>query len=75
LTLVFGLFGLIGAILGLVGKKIGAILMLIFGILASVFMFINIPNGPILQPLSGAFLFIDPFLLLLGGILGLALKE
>lgn len=75
LTLVYGLLGLIGAILGLVGKKIGVFLMLIFGILACVTMFITIPNGTVMQPLSGAGFFVDPFLLLLGGILGLALKE
>lgn len=80
MTLVWGIFGLVGAILAMQGKKIGVWLMLVFGIIASVGLFIPIATYSILTiqfsiNLNGSFLFVDPFLLLLGGILGLTLKE
>ena len=79
LTLLWGLIGLIGAILGLVGKKIGVFLMLIFGIIATVGMFIPIGSYTILITfpinMNSSLFYVDPILLLLGGILGLALKE
>ena len=79
LTLVFALVGLIGAILGLMDKKIGVYLMLIFGLVATVGMFIPIGSltiGYMTFPvtMNGALLFVDPILILLGGILGLFLK-
>ena len=80
LTVVWALIGLIGAILALTGKKIGAILMLIFGLIATVGMFIPIGSmtiGFVTIPVTMNYnmFFVDPILLLLGGILGLALKE
>ena len=48
LTLVWGLLGLIGAILAFLGKKIGVYLMLIFGLIATVGMFIPIGTYTIL---------------------------
>lgn len=80
LTVIFALVALIGAILGLLGKKIGVILMLIFGIITTVGMFVPIGTitiGFTTIPVSMNYnmFFIDPILILLGGILGLALKE
>ena len=61
-------------------KKIGAILLLIGGILAVVGMFIPIGTITISYfslpvTLVYSFLFVDPFLMLIGGILALALHE
>ena len=79
LTIVLGLLGLIGAILAFVGKKIGVYLMLIFGIVATVGMFVPIGNISIIIPfpvtLSASLFIVDPILLLLGGIFGLILKQ
>ena len=80
LTLVWGLLGLIGAILAFLGKKIGVYLMLIFGLIATVGMFIPIGTYTILLVsipvnMNTSMFFVDPILLMLGGILGLALKE
>ncbi|MFX0026374.1 MAG: hypothetical protein ACFE8M_08150 [Candidatus Hermodarchaeota archaeon] len=83
LTLVFALLGLIGAIIGFLGKRIGAILMLIGGIVAVVGLFIPIgavdlssyiPGMVIPIPLTYSMFWVDPFIILVGGILGLVLK-
>ncbi len=79
-TVIFALLGLIGAILAITGKKIGAILLLIGGIAAVVGLFIpvgTITIGFFSLPVTlvYSFLFVDPFLMLIGGILALALKE
>jgi len=79
LTLVWGLLGLLGAILAFTGRKIGVYLMLIFGLLATAGMFIPIGSYtilllPIPVNMNSSLFFVDPVLLLLGGILGLALK-
>ncbi len=80
MTLLWGLLGLLGAIFAMKDKKWGVYLMLVFGIISVVGMFIPIATYTILSiplsiPLNGSFLFVDPFLLLVGGILGLVLKE
>jgi hypothetical protein len=79
ITIVLGLLGLIGAILAFVGKKIGVYMMLIFGIVATVGMFVPIGNLSIIIPipvtLSASLFIVDPILLLLGGIFGLILKQ
>ncbi len=80
LTLVWSLLGLIGAILSLMGKKIGGFLMLICGSIATIGMFIPIGTYTILSVeytvfLNSHFLFVDPILLLLGGVLGLVFRE
>ena len=73
-TVVFGVLGLIGAILGLLGKRIGVFLMLICGIIAAVGMFIPIGTYVIFNTytvsLNSHLYFVDPILILLGGILG-----
>jgi hypothetical protein len=80
LTLVWSLLGLIGAILSLMGKKFGGFLMLICGTIATIGMFIPIGTYTILSVeytvfLNSHFLFVDPILLLLGGVLGLVFRE
>lgn len=80
LTLLWGLFGLIGALLGLVGKRFGVYLMLIFGIIATVGMFVQIGNyaiagAPYTVFLNSHLFFVDPILLLAGGLIGLFLKD
>lgn len=79
MTLLFGIVGLIGAILAMVGKKIGVYLMLVMGIIAVVGLFIPIGSYTLIFllvniTLNSSLFFVDPFLLLVGGILGLALK-
>ncbi|MFW9950496.1 MAG: hypothetical protein ACFFKA_10280 [Candidatus Thorarchaeota archaeon] len=80
ITLILALIGLIGAIMGFLGKKLGAWLMLIAGIVAVVGLFVPLATinlgvyGSILVPLTYSMFYADPFLLLLGGILGLAIK-
>lgn len=80
LTLVWGLLGLVGAILAFTGKKMGVYLMLIAGGIATVGMFIPIGTYTITfvtiaVNMNSSMFFVDPILLLLGGILGLALKD
>ena len=79
MTLTWGILGLLGAIFAMQGKKFGVYLMLVIGIISVVGMFIPIATYtlilPFSIPLNGSFLFVDPFLLLVGGILGLTLKE
>ena len=79
LTLLWGVLGIIGGILALMGKKFGSILALIGGILGIAGMFIPLGTITIVIPvpvsISGSFLFVDAALMLIGGILGLALKE
>lgn len=80
LTLILGLLGLIGALIGFLGKRIGVYLMLISGIIASIGMFIPIGTYEFLSLEYTVFFnsylfFVDPFLILLGGILGLIFKD
>ena len=79
MTLTWGILVLLGAIFAMQGKKFGVYLMLVIGIISVVGMFIPIATYtlilPFSIPLNGSFLFVDPFLLLVGGILGLTLKE
>jgi len=78
MTLLWGILGLVGAILAITGKKIGVYLMLVFGIISVVGLFLPIGTYTLLIPinitLNGSFILVDPFLLLVGGILGLTLK-
>ncbi len=81
LTLIFGLIGVVGAIIGLAGKKVGSIILLGGAILAVVGTFITIAPAKILTigmsqltfpaiTLSSSFLMADPYLMLIGGIIG-----
>jgi hypothetical protein len=80
IVIVLALVGLIGAILALTGKRVGAFLLLIAGIVAVVGIFI--PLGTITigfisipVPMTYSMFFVDPFIMLIGGILALVLKE
>ncbi|MFO8018806.1 MAG: zinc-ribbon domain-containing protein [Promethearchaeia archaeon] len=78
MTLFWGILALVGSIMITKGEKSGNIVLLITGILAVVGMFIiigswTIPDyGSITFSLSGSLFFVDPFLILLGGIIGMA---
>lgn len=73
-TVVLGVLGIIGAILSLLDKRNGVFLMLICGIIATVGMFIPIGTYTIFETytvfLNTPLYFVDPFILLAGGILG-----
>jgi len=78
-TALWGLLGIIGAILGFKGKKIGGILAILGGILGIIGMIVPIGTITIVLSvpvsLSSSFVFVEPSLMLIGGILGLILKE
>ncbi|MGV9170945.1 MAG: hypothetical protein ACOC4M_16940 [Promethearchaeia archaeon] len=77
-TLLCGIFALIGSVMIVKGIKEGNIVLLITGIVAVVGMFIPVGEWRVegVQPLtfhlSGSLIFVDPFLVLLGGIIGVA---
>jgi hypothetical protein len=77
-TVLWGVIGIIGALLAFQGKRIGNILAIVGGALALIGLFIplGIINTGVPVPvfLSYSLLFIDIILMLLGGILGLILK-
>lgn len=79
LTLLWGVLGIVGGILAIFGKKFGSILALIGGIIGIAGMFIPLGTITFIVPvpvsMSSSFMFVDPTLMLIGGILGLALKE
>lgn len=83
LTLLWGVLGLIGGIISITGKKFGAILALIGGFMGFVgtipTIYTTLGTITIIAPepvsLSASFLFVDPILVLVGGILVLALRN
>ena len=79
LTLLLGVMGVLGTILVFNNKKSGAYLLLIAGCIAVLGMFIPIGSinyllTSIPVSLSYSLWFVEPFLMLIGGILTLALK-
>ena len=80
LTLLWGILGIIGAIIAFTGKKLGSFLALIGGILGSIGYFVllgTIKMGigtPIPVFLSGSFFLVDTIIMVIGGLLGLILK-
>ena len=78
-TILWGILGLIGGIIAIFGKKSGSIIALIVGILGFIGALVplgtNITITQIPITFTGSFLFIDPILMIFGGILGLNLKE
>ena len=79
LTMLFAAIGLFGTILVFNSKKLGAYLLLIVGCFAVLGMFIpigtiNFLSTSIPVSLSYSLWFVEPFLMLIGGILTLALK-
>ena len=80
ITIIVGIVGLIGAILALKGMKAGKFILLIMGLIAVVGSFIPIATVDILGVLIPVtliypFFYVESFLMLVGGILALALKE
>lgn len=76
MPLILGIFGLLGAILAMIGKKYGNYITIIIGLVAVIGMFIPVYTILFLSiPLVLTLAFIDPFLVLIGGALGVAIKE
>jgi hypothetical protein len=83
ITIIVAILGLIGAIIAITGKKVGAFILLIMGIIAVVGSFIPIatidlgigPAGIVPVTLIYPFFYVESFLMLIGGILALVLKE
>ena len=74
MSIILGVLALAGAFMAITGKKQGNYLTLIAGLIGTVGMFI--PITPLGVPmLVYTFIFIDPILILIGGILGVLLKE
>lgn len=81
-TIIFGVIGLSGSILGLKNIRSGFILLNLIGITTIIGMFVNIRpseyldvggGSPLWLPpisLSSSFLFVDPFIILIGGVVG-----
>ena len=78
-TLLWSVLGIIGGIISIFGKKSGSIIALIVGILGFVGALVPLGTNLIVTQIpitfTGSFLFIDPILMIFGGILGLTLKE
>ena len=78
-TILWGIVGVTGAILAFGGKRLGSFLAIVGGILGIIGMLVplvTITIGfPVIISLSASYLFIDAALMLIGGILGLILKE
>ena len=79
LTFTWAGCGIIGGIIIFFGKKIGAIIALLGGILGIAGNFIIVGTltiyTPILIPISVSFILLDPILITLGGFLGLIIKK
>ena len=81
ITIVVAILGLIGAILAITGKKAGAFILLIMGIVAIVGSFVPMATinlgvyGSIPVTLIYPFFYVESILMLVGGILALALKD
>lgn len=76
MPLILSIIGLLGIILVFIGKKYGTYFIIIAGLIAIIGMFITIYRDLVNTiPLVLTLIYIDPFLLLIGGVLGLALKE
>ena len=78
-TLLWGILGIIGGIIAISGKKFGNLLALIGGLLGIVGMFIPLGTITIViavpVSLSASFMLLDPIIIVLGGIIGLVIKE
>jgi len=72
MSLLLGILALVGAFMAITGKKAGNYLTLIAGLVGTVGMFIPLYYVVMLVI---TFIFIDPILILIGGILGVLIKE
>jgi len=81
ITIIVAILGLIGAIIAITGKKAGTFILLIMGIVALIGSFVPIGvidlgiYGSIPVTLIYPFFYVESILMLVGGILGLVLKE
>ncbi|MFX0106313.1 MAG: hypothetical protein ACFE75_12610 [Candidatus Hodarchaeota archaeon] len=67
LPIILGVIGISGAILAIINNKFGNYIVIIVGLVAVIGIFIPIFVG---FPLVMTLLYIDPFLILIGGIIG-----
>ncbi len=75
MPLILSIIGYLGIIIVLLGKRYGNYIILLAGGIAIIGMFITIfSNSIITIPLVLTFIFIDPFLIIIGGVLGLIFK-
>jgi len=72
LPIILGAVGIVGAILVIINRKFGNYAVIIVGLIAVVGLFIPIL---IVFPLVMSLFYIDPFLILIGGILGVVIRE
>lgn len=72
LPIILGVLGITSAVLVIIDKKFGNYIVIIVGLVAVIGLFIPIL---IIYPLVMSLFYIDPFLILIGGIIGLVIKE
>ena len=72
LPIILGLIGIAGAVLTIIQKKFTNYVIIIVGLIAVIGIFIPIFFT---FPLVMSFLYIDPFLILIGGILSVVIQE
>ncbi|MFW9877730.1 MAG: hypothetical protein ACFFG0_31975 [Candidatus Thorarchaeota archaeon] len=72
LPIILGIVGIAGAILVIVDRKFGNIIVILAGLIAIIGMFIPIL---VVYPLVMSLFYIDPFLILIGGIIGIVIRE
>ncbi|UCC20911.1 MAG: hypothetical protein JSV62_06425 [Promethearchaeota archaeon] len=72
LPIILGIVGIAGAVLVIVNRKLGNIIAIIAGLIAIIGMFVPIL---VVYPLVMSLFYIDPFLILIGGIIGIVISE
>jgi len=72
LPIILGLIGIAGAVLTIIQKKFTNFVIIIVGLIAVIGIFIPIFLA---FPLVMSFIYIDPFLILIGGILSVVIQE
>ncbi len=72
LPIILGLIGIAGAVLTIIQKKFTNYVIIIVGLIAVIGIFIPIFFT---FPLVMSFIYIDPFLILIGGILSVVIQE
>ena len=70
--IILGLIGIAGAVLTIIQKKFTNFVIIIIGLIAVIGIFIPIF---LTFPLVMSFIYIDPFLILIGGILSVVIQE
>ena len=72
LPIILGLIGIAGAVLTIINKPYGNYAIVIVGLIAVIGIFIPIF---VTFPLVMSFIYIDPFLILIGGIVSVVIRE